>query len=146
MVTSCAQLEMLVHNLGVVSKVKFPGRVDSAILPSLYAMADVFVMPSLSEGHCVSILEAMSAGKPVIASNISANAESVENGKNGFLIPLRNPDAIASSILQVFRDDSLRKKQGEYSRQRALSEFSWAQRTNRLVGFYKSILDSKQIK
>jgi glycosyltransferase involved in cell wall biosynthesis len=136
------ELESLGHKLGLGDRVKLTGVVKECELPAFYAMADVFVMPSLSEGHCVAILEAMSAAKPVIASSIAANAETIVHGQNGFLVPARDSATLADAILRLLQDDALRQYFGRNSRERAIREFGWDLRARRLIDFYESILQS----
>ena len=133
-------LEAMGRRLGLVERLRIPGVVQSNYLPSYYAMADIFVMPSISEGHCVSILEGMSSGKPIIASAIPANAESVIHGVNGLLVPPQDPKALTAAILTLLRDNPTRKKFGENSRERAIKEFGWELRVKRLLTFYESVL------
>lgn len=140
------RLDHLIRELGLVHRVKLVGKIDDVILPYYYAMADIFALPSASEGHCVSILEAMSAGRPIVASDIPANAESVVNGKNGFLVPVGNSRALADSILMLLRNNELRQEFGAYSRQRAVKEFGWDNRVNRLVDFYEAVLTQPEMK
>ncbi len=135
-------LETLGHTLGLRDRARFLGVAKETDLPLLYAMADVFVMPSLSEGHCVSILEAMSSGRPVVASSIAANRESITDGQEGILVPARNVPLLAEAILRLLRDDGLRKKLGMNSRKRALADFSWDRRVRRLLEFYETTLQS----
>jgi len=134
------ELQELGRRLGLGERLKLPGVVDYSLLPSFYAMADVFVMPSLSEGHCVTILEAMSSGKSIVASDIPANAESVVHGKNGLLVHQEDPDDLSSAILRILSNDSLRDMFARNSRERAVAEFSWEIRVRRLMDFYRSIL------
>jgi len=133
------ELEALGHKL-LGDRLKLVGAVDEPSLPSFYAMADVFVLPSLSEGHCVSILEAMSAAKPIVASAIPANAESVVHGKNGFLVDPRDTSSLANVILRLLRNDELREEFGRNSREKAISEFGWELRIRRLKEFYESVI------
>ncbi len=126
--------------LGLGKKLKLPGVVDNSVLPLYYAMADVFVMPSSSEGHCVSILEAMATGKPIVASAIAANAESVVHGHNGFLVPVGDSVTLCRSISRLLNDDSLRAEFARNSREKALREFQWNRRVRNLVDFYESVL------
>lgn len=137
---SHAELEAKGRELGLAERLRFTGLVQSTDLPSCYAMADIFVMPSISEGHCVSILEAMSSGKPIVASAIPANAESVIDGVNGLLVPPRDPKALTDAILALLRDNPARQKFGGNSRERAVREFGWELRVKRLLNFYESVL------
>ena len=136
------RLQRLIRELGVSNNVRLSGAVADKMLPSYYAMADIFAMPSTSEGHCVAILEAMASGRPIVASEIPANAESVVQDKNGFLVPAKSSEALADSILTLLNDDDLRERFGHYSRMRATEEFSWRRRIERLLDFYKSVLAS----
>jgi glycosyltransferase involved in cell wall biosynthesis len=133
------QLAGMSRILGLDSVLRLPGVVSWSDLPLLYAMADLFVMPSLSEGHCVSILEAMASGKPVVASALDANSESIAQGENGFMVPPRNPQALARAIIKILTDDSLRRKLRWEARNRAVNEFSWKIRTERLKNYYDSV-------
>jgi len=136
------RLEHLTRELGISNNVKLCGAVADEMLPVYYAMSDIFAMPSISEGHCVAILEAMASGKSIVASNIPANAESVVQGSNGFLVPTKSSEALVDPILLLLNDDDLRERFGRYSRTRAKDEFSWRRRTERLLDFYNSILAS----
>jgi glycosyltransferase involved in cell wall biosynthesis len=134
------ELQALKTKLQLGDKVKFAGAVNYDYMHYYYAMADIFVMPSLSEGHSLSILEAMAAGKPVVASAIPANAASVVSGLNGFLVPPTDSQAISSAILRLLRDNDLRRSFGLSSRDRAVKLFSWDHRITRLEDFYLSVL------
>ena len=79
------ELKSMVNKYGLNSHVKFYGRIPKTTLSELYTAADVFVLPSTSEGHSVALLEAMASGLPIVASDIEGNMESVEDGVNGFL-------------------------------------------------------------
>ena len=117
---------------------KLVGAVPASLLPVFYAMSDVFVMPSSSEGHCVSILEAMATGKPIVASDIPANAESIE--ENGLLVRPSDSRALARAIITILNDGTLREGFGRQSRNKAVKEFSWDVRVRRLKEFYEKNL------
>lgn len=134
------ELVTLGHRLGLTDRLRLPGIVEESVLPLFYAMADIFVMPSLSEGHCVAILEAMSAGKPIVASAVPGNAASVVEGENGLLVPPADPKSMASAIIHLLRDDSLRENYGRRSREKAVTEFGWQLRIRRLKEFYLRVL------
>ena len=65
---------------------------------------DVFVLPSLMEGHPLAILEAMAAGRPVIATAVGGNAEAIQDGRSGLIVPPADPDALAGAILDLVAD------------------------------------------
>jgi len=86
----------------------FPKRVETEHLPAVYQAADIFIYTSLYEGFGLPILEALSSGIPVITSNVSAMPEAA--GPDSRLIDPKRPDEIASSIIDILSDDSLRRK------------------------------------
>lgn len=134
------ELVTIGHKLGLTDRLRLPGVVEESVLPFFYAMADIFVMPSLSEGHCVAILEAMSAGKPIVASAIPGNTASVAQGENGLLVRPADPKSMASAIIHLLRDESLRENYGRRSREKAVTEFGWQLRLQRLIEFYLRVL------
>lgn len=91
---------------------------------NLLGIVDVFVLPSLSEGLSVAILEAMVAEKPVVASHVGGNPELVVDGETGYLVPPMNPSALSTSIVALLGDEGLRVKMGEAGRKRVTKLFS----------------------
>jgi glycosyltransferase involved in cell wall biosynthesis len=88
-------------------------------LPALYHEADAFVLPSLAEGMPLVVLEAMACGIPVITTTNGA-ADIVRDGVDGFLVPIRDPEAIALRLEQLYGDPALRERLGRNARQQAL--------------------------
>jgi glycosyltransferase involved in cell wall biosynthesis len=116
-----SEVEDQVRRMGLDEQVRFLGvRMD---VPAILATADVFVLSSHWEGNPLSIMEAMAAGKPVIATAVGGVPELVENGVSGILVPPRTPDALAEAMILLAREAVLRRKMGEVARQRALERF-----------------------
>lgn len=88
-------------------------------LPSLFREADVFVFPSLVEGLGLVVLEAMACGVPVITTT-HGPGDVVRDGLDGFFVPIRDPEAIANRLDQLYRDPSLREQMGRNAREQAL--------------------------
>jgi len=128
------------RRLGLGNRIVLAGAIEESVLPSFYSMADVFAMPSLSEGHCVSILEAMSSGKSVVASAIAGNADSVTHGKDGLLVRKGDAGALSDAILTLVRDEALRRALGRNARETVIKQFRWEIRLRRLICFYQSVL------
>ncbi|MEO1857219.1 MAG: glycosyltransferase family 1 protein [Rubritalea sp.] len=97
-----------IKNNGLDSWIIFPKRVETEDLPAVYQAADIFLYTSLYEGFGMPILEALTSGIPVITSNVSAMPEAA--GPDSRLIDPESPDEIASSIIDILSDDSLRRK------------------------------------
>jgi hypothetical protein len=94
-----------------------------ADIPELLARADVFVLSSRSEGFPVSVLEAMAAGLPVVATNVGGVAEAVDHGKTGFLVPAGDSQALARAVERLVADPRLRRRLGAAGRSMARALF-----------------------
>lgn len=111
-------LKDLAKTLQIESKVVFLGyRSD---IPEICAASDAFIFPSYQEGLPVSIIEAMSAGLPIICSSIRGNIDLIENGSNGFLINANDVSGFAHSIREIILNDELRAKLGRQNSEDAV--------------------------
>lgn len=109
-------LESLTQSLSLNASVTFIGaRYDASQL--MYAL-DVLVMPSLTEGYGLTAVEAMAAARPVIASNVGALPEVVEDGRTGYLVPPCDPNALARRIVDVLNNPVRAKAMGEAGKQK----------------------------
>jgi len=106
---------------GLSHRVELLGARDD--IPELLARSDVFVLSSRSEGFPVSVLEAMAAGLPVVATDVGGVAEAVEDGETGFLVPAADSEALARALERLVLDGELRRRLGAAGRARALSLF-----------------------
>jgi len=126
---------------GLKEKVRFLGLRDD--IPDLLAEASILVLPSDWEGVPLTVLEAMAAGKPVVATAVGGVPELVDEGKTGFLVPPQAPDALAGAILRLARDPELRKRMGEVARKRALERFDIRQTAQAYGELYLKLLTRK---
>jgi glycosyltransferase involved in cell wall biosynthesis len=133
-------LQKLSRKLGIEESVLFTGYVSESELYDALHSCDVFILPSLWEVLPIAILEAMAAGKPIICTAVGGNSELVRNGVNGFIVPKRNPRALAKALERVFADAKLRERMGSASRERAVSEFDWPIIAAQTQSFYKRLL------
>jgi glycosyltransferase involved in cell wall biosynthesis len=133
-----AKLKQQANRLNIEDHVRFLGLRDD--IPKLLALMDVFVLSSLSEGLSMSILEAMMAGKPIVATNVGGNAELIVNGESGFLVPSENSETLASSIVSLLKDMGMARQFGENGRKRAVSMFSHDNMVEQYCGLYGSCL------
>lgn len=92
-------------------------------IAALTAMADIYVLPSYREGVPRTLLEAASMGKPIVTTDTVGCKEVVEEGRNGFLVPVRNVEALVERIRLLIEDAGLRETMGQESRRKAVEEF-----------------------
>jgi glycosyltransferase involved in cell wall biosynthesis len=119
------ELMKLVKKLSLDNKVRFQGLVPRSELAKHYANCDVYVQPSLSETFPSTIREAMSIGRPVVATKVGFLEEHIIDGINGFLVPRKNVEEIAKKVLIILGDENLRLKMGIKAREYAESNFDW---------------------
>jgi glycosyltransferase involved in cell wall biosynthesis len=100
---------------------------------AIMAACDVFVMPSLGEGVSNVLLEAMALGKPVVATRVGGTPELVRDGETGWLVPPRDPEALAAAVLGVLRDPALGARVGACGRALVARRFSVASVAPRLA-------------
>lgn len=133
-----SSLEQLAQRLGIADRVAMPGWVEQP-QPQQF---DAIVQPSRSEGFPLAIVEAMLAARPVVATRVGSVAESIVDGKTGFLIDKNDVPALAA-ILQRLRDDpALRTRLGEQARQRAAQMFTAEQMTAQYEQLWRKLIAS----
>jgi glycosyltransferase involved in cell wall biosynthesis len=106
---------------------------------SLHKAFDIFVMSSVTEGLGTSLLDAMAAGKPIVATRTGGIPEVVVDEETGILVPPRNHTAMAGAIVRLLKDDGLRRRMGEAGRQRACRQFSAERMVQETVRVYQRI-------
>jgi glycosyltransferase involved in cell wall biosynthesis len=110
-------LEAEIDALGLAGRIRLAG--ERRDVPDLLADADVFVLPSRSEGHPVAVLEAMAAGLPVVASRVGGIPEQVSHGETGLLVEPGDPRGLAAALRRLVAEPSLRLRLGAAGRERA---------------------------
>ncbi|MCY4075118.1 MAG: glycosyltransferase, partial [Acidobacteria bacterium] len=106
---------------------------------SLLKGFDVFVMSSVTEGLGTSVLDAMACGRAVVATRAGGIPESVVDGETGLLVPVRDPAALASAVVRLLRDASLRGALGRAGRTRARARFSAARMVAETAAAYEAL-------
>lgn len=132
-----SQSKEMVQQMGLTDVVKFLGaRKD---VPALLAEAQIFVLISRWEGFPRSVLEAMRAGLPVIASDVGGTRESVIDGETGFLIPRGDVEILKDRLLKLINDPSLRVQMGNNGYRRFLSNFTFEHMLEETLKLYREI-------
>lgn len=119
--------------------VRHVAAVPRAALPALYASAHVYVLPSLAEGFPLTQVEAMAMGLPVIVSENTAAYDVVTDGQDGYVVPIRDADAIAERLRLLHADADLRARMGAAARLRA-EQFGWDRYRERVVEIVGAVL------
>ncbi|HVG04112.1 MAG TPA: TIGR03088 family PEP-CTERM/XrtA system glycosyltransferase [Burkholderiaceae bacterium] len=128
-----AEVEGVLNGAGARELAWFAGERDD--VPQVMRGLDCFVLPSLGEGISNTILEAMASALPVIATRVGGNAELVEDGVTGHLVPAANPAALAEAMLHYFDDPASAQRHGRAARVRVERSFSLA----RMVDSYDQL-------
>ena len=114
-----------------------PGRVGD--VAAFYRRADLLVHPVRWEGFGLALLEAMLAGKPVVASAVSSAPEIVEDGKTGLLVPPEDPAALASAVVSLLSDPTRASAYGRGGLERAHGEFSVGRMAEKTAAVYAAV-------
>jgi glycogen(starch) synthase len=139
------EAQAMAAELTLSDTVLFPGHVSHVQIPSYVAAADVVVVPSIrmltvEEGSSNLLLEAMAAQKPVVATAVGGNLDSITHGENGLLIRDKDPHAIAESILGIYHDRALAEKLGRNAREYVSNERTWAAIVKRIRAIYEQLI------
>jgi glycosyltransferase involved in cell wall biosynthesis len=129
-----------IKELGVSEKVTFAGSVSPELMPLYYAVADIFVLPSISEGFSLTVLEAMASGKPIVATSTGAIPELVHDGVSGILVKPMDPVALAKAITKFLMDPSFRENAGRLSREIA-KKYDWNAIAKKTLSLYNELLE-----
>lgn len=117
-----ADLEREAKTLGLTDRMIFTGpRRD---VPRLLAACDMSVLSSVKEGMSNTVMESMAAGRPMVATSVGGNPELIRDGETGFLVPTRDPQAIAEGLQRIIDDPALAKSMGLQAKARMAERFS----------------------
>jgi len=134
------QVEALVAELKLIYWLVLTGlRRD---VPELMAAFDIFVLSSLWEGLPRVLPQAMATGLPIVATAIDGNAEAIEDGVNGLLVPPGQPAALAQAVIRLLRDPQMARRMGEAGRALA-DEFGARKMVGEIVNLYEELLTRK---
>lgn len=135
------ELQALIRDLHLGDRFHFAGSITD--LRQHLSTADIFVLPSRSEGFSNAIVEAMAASLPVVATNVGGNAEAVQDSVTGFIVPPEDPDALAAAITQLLSDPTEAKAMGAAGRQRVAEKFTTDAMMMQTTAAYRKLLTQR---
>jgi glycosyltransferase involved in cell wall biosynthesis len=137
-----ARLEREIRQLALEDRVELPGATSD--VTSWLKRFDIYVLSSIREGQPLSLLEAMAAGLPIVATQVGGIPDTLLDGEEALLIPPRDPDALATAISILFHDVGMRRRLGSRARERLIRDFSISVSSRRYRAIYEKILKEKK--
>ncbi len=135
-------LKNQVIQLGIEDKVIFTGQRED--VPALLSVMDIFVLPSITEGLPLVLLEAMAAKKPIIASAVSGIPYVIEDEKNGLLVPPCKPDVIAEKIIYLFQNPARKKLFIDKAKKDVIEKYNARDMISQYRSLYEQVLERKK--
>jgi glycosyltransferase involved in cell wall biosynthesis len=134
-------VERRAHELGVMRETLFLGYQEQ--VATFFDAFDVFILPSANEGTPVTAIEALAAGKPVVATRVGGIPDVVRDGEDGFLVVPGDVDALADRLAQLATDEKLRARMGEAARTRVRERYSVERLVDDVDRLYRSLLEAE---
>ncbi len=134
------RLHRLIEERGLLDSIVCEGGVSSDQIELFYRAAQVLVVPSAYEGLPMVIMEAFRAGLPCVATNVGGNSEIIEDGVNGFLVDVDQPDSIARRCGELLRNPDVARKMGAAGRAMMTEEFTDERQVLCYLSLYREIL------
>ena len=137
-------IKALIHQLALTEHIHFTGYIPYNDLPRYLAAADVSVSVPSTDGTAMAVLEAMACGIPLIVSDLPSNHEWIEDGRNGFVVPVRDEDALTRRLLDVLQNRAIYRNRFNEPNQRLVQE-QGSRETNmrRMESLYQQLIEQK---
>lgn len=129
-------IQSQIHHLDIEDATVMLGECDNSMVVN--RMADIVVLPSLWEGLPYVLIEAMAAGKAIVASDVGGVGDAIRDNENGLLVPPGDSDALASALVRLLEDPGLCSRLGKNARSTAAAEYRIENMVNRLEQVYES--------
>jgi phosphatidylinositol alpha-1,6-mannosyltransferase len=147
------RLETLAAEAGVRDRVVFAGRMLDEQMSDIYALSNVFAMPSREiletgtvEGFGLVFLEAAACGKPAVGGRSGGVPDAVVDGVTGLLVDPEDPGEIATALVRLLADNDLALRLGEQARLRVVSDFNWTGVADRVQGILDSVVEENSMR
>lgn len=134
------EVRKIVNEYQINESVIFTGKISPEEIQNYYQMADIFVLPSYTEGLPLVVVEAMACGLPIVASCVGGIPEVVENNENGFLISPRNVGELKTKLEQLIVNQDLREKFGSKSLEIVNENFNIDYKVKKMINLYENLI------
>jgi glycosyltransferase involved in cell wall biosynthesis len=134
--TACVRAEA--RERGIEGRVRLTGFVPADDVPPLYSLADLFVLPSLEEGFGMTVLEAMTAGTPVVATRVGGVPRVIDDGEQGLLVEAGEVGALSKAITSLLDDRDRSQRMGRQAQCRA-EAYSWRSVGKEFISVYRTV-------
>jgi glycosyltransferase involved in cell wall biosynthesis len=131
------EIERQISDLGVGGPVHLLGSIDN--VAGLLGACDVYVQPGWSESFPYSILEAMSLGRPIVATDVGGVGEAIEDGVTGRLVPPHDEGRLAGAVLEMISDPARARRLGDAARARMLDRFTFGRMVDETLAVYREV-------
>lgn len=137
-----AELKQLAKSLGVSDNIRFVGWIANNELPKYLTSSDVYVSTSLSDaGLAASTNEAMACELPVVITDFGDNRKWVEDGVNGFIIPLKDPKSLAERIIYLLKNPDIGKEFGKRNREIIEESYNYYKEMEKMENIYIELIE-----
>jgi glycosyltransferase involved in cell wall biosynthesis len=136
-------LEALRASLGLDDIVQFQGLTSQQDVRAWWREASVGLLTSLAEGMPVSLMEALSSAVPVVATAVGGVPEMIQQGINGFIVPINDPEAVADAVSRILANPKMAARMSNAARESALERFSLSHQVDSLQELWNQVLNSR---
>jgi glycosyltransferase involved in cell wall biosynthesis len=134
-------LESYAHELGVVKRCLFVGYQED--VARFYSAIDALLLPSVNEGTPVSVIEALAAQRPAVATRVGGTPDVIRDGVDGFLVEVGDADALSERLAELAADPARRAQMGADGRERVLDRYAVERLVDDVDRLYRSLLDAR---
>lgn len=135
------ELERITKTLYLKKSVEFIGSVPNKDVAHYLQNADIFLLPSLTEGFSLTFIEASACGLPIISTPVGIVPSIIEKWNNGIIVPFKSPDAIADAVITLLSNPKLRETYSKNSATAAKETMSWKSVAEQYISLYQSIIN-----
>jgi glycosyltransferase involved in cell wall biosynthesis len=131
----------LARRLSLDDRTHFMGRVSREEIPKFFGACEIFVLASVLEAAGNVLFEAMGAARPIVCTQAGGPSEYVEDGVSGFVVPVRDIDALSQRVATLLADPALRDQLGAEGRRRALTHYAYPRLVRDIIDVYEEVLE-----